>query len=357
MNADERFMHAALHMAGRGLGRVWPNPAVGCFIVKDNRVIARARTADGGRPHAETAALEQAGAEAEGATAYVTLEPCAHEGETPSCAKALIHAKIKKAVIGTIDPDPRTAGKGIEELKNAGIEVVTGVLEPECKAINAGFIMRIIKSRPLICLKAACTGEGYLTPPEGRWISGQTALGDVHLRRRKYDAILIGIGTALEDDPMLTPRLPGFNDAPVRIVLDSDLRLPATSNLARSAGIIPLWVIYAHDRQENAKELEKVGARLLKSPRHDLGAALKLLAREGITRLMVEGGPTIHKAFMDAGLYDDISLYRSRKIESGQGEPVFSTENLRKRVAAQGLVPLKTREIEQDSLEIYRRKV
>lgn len=357
MTNDERLMQTALRMAARGLGRVWPNPAVGCLIVKDGRILATARTADGGRPHAETVALAQAGANAQGACVYVTLEPCAHHGKTPPCVDALIAAKVGRVVVGTIDPDPRTAGKGIAALKEAGIETRMGVLDAECRALNAGFITRVTQNRPYICLKAACTGEGYLSPPEGRWISGPQALGQVHLQRRKFDAILIGIGTALADDPMLTPRLPGFNRAPVRIVIDSDLRLPADGNLARTAGIIPLWVLYAGDPQNRAQRLEAVGARLLKVPRHDLPAAMNLLAEEGITRLIVEGGPAIHRAFMDAGLCDEISLYRSLKISAGRGEAVFSEEKLKKFIQGIGLTASKTREIDQDSLEIYRRKV
>lgn len=357
MAAEERLMQAALRMADRGLRRVWPNPAVGCLIVQDNRIIARARTADGGRPHAETLALEQAGPQAEGATVYVTLEPCAHHGKTPPCVDSLIAAKVAKVVIGAIDPDPRTAGMGIEALKAAGIEVCIGVLEKDCKALNAGFFTRIAENRPYICLKAACTKEGYMTPPEGRWITGPQALNLVHLQRRKFDAILIGIGTALADDPMLTTRLPGFTHSPVRIVLDTHLRLPVTANLCKTAGIIPLWILHADDPHSRAAELESVGAKLFKIPSRDLAAAMRCLAEQGITRLLVEGGPAIHTAFMEAGLCDEITVYRSSEIISGRGEAVFSPEKIKKFADRKGLTPSKTRLIEQDSLEIYRRKV
>lgn len=357
MTNDERLMQTALRMAERGLGRVWPNPAVGCIIVKDGRIIATARTADGGRPHAETQALAQAGESAEGACVYVTLEPCAHHGQTPPCVEALIAAKVARVVIGAIDPDPRTAGKGVAALKAAGIETLNGVQENECRRLNAGFITRVTQNRPYICLKAACTAEGYLSPPEGRWITGPQALNHVHLQRRKFDAILIGIGTALADNPMLTTRLPGFHHSPVRIVLDSHLRLPADANLGKTAGIIPLWILHADDPQNRAAELESVGARLVKVPPRDLTAALRTLAEQGITRLLVEGGPAIHKAFMQAGLCDEISVYRSQKIAGGRGEPVFSAEKLKIFGRDNGLTPSKTREIDQDSLEIYRRKV
>lgn len=357
MAAQERLMQAALRMADRGLGRVWPNPAVGCVIVQGDRIIARARTANGGRPHAETIALEQAGPQAEGATVYVTLEPCAHHGKTAPCVDSLIAAKVARVVIGAIDPDPRTAGKGIEALKAAGIEVCTGVLEKDCKTLNAGFFTRVTENRPYIGLKAACTKEGYMTPPEGRWITGPQALNLVHLQRRKFDAILVGIGTALADDPMLTTRLPGFHHSPVRIVLDSHLRLPADANLCKTAGIIPLWILYANDPNNRAAELESVGAKLIQTSPRDLTAVLRTLAEQGITRLLVEGGPAIHKAFMQAGLCDEISVYRSHKIAGGRGEALFSAEKLKIFARENGLTPSKTREIDQDSLEIYRRKV
>lgn len=357
MNDEKRLMRAALHMAERGLGRVWPNPSVGCVIVREGRVIASAATASGGRPHAETIALQQAGQDAQGATVFVTLEPCAHEGKTPPCINALIEAKVKKVVIGTIDPDPRTAGKGIAALKEAGIEVVTGICEPECRSMNAGFFTRVTKGHPWICLKAACTAQGHLNPPEGRWISGSDALNDVHMRRRKYDAILIGIETALADDPMLTPRMPGFNTSPVRIVLDSHLRLPETSNLARTAGIIPLWIMYADDTHGRAKELEKVGARLIKTPHHDVAAAMKILADKGLTRILVEGGATVHNAFLKADLCDEMNIYRSKTIIEGRASNPFASEILEDFARKQGLSSMKTREWDQDSLEIWRRKV
>ena len=356
MDSDTRHMRAALHLAGRGLGRVWPNPSVGCVIVKNGAVIAQARTANGGRPHAETQALEQAGEQAKGATVYVTLEPCAHTGKTPSCANALIKAKVAKVFVGTVDPDPRTAGKGIEKLKQAGIEVSVGLLEQECKTLNAGFFLHITQSRPLIVLKAACTRSGHLSPESGRWITGEQALNRVHLERRKYDAILIGIGTALADDPLLTSRLPALDHEPVRVVLDSDLRLSEESLLIKSAKKIPLWLVYSDDPQGKTKSLEDRGVKLFKSTRHDLAAAMRVLAEQGITRLLVEGGPTIHSAFMQSGLYDEMSLYRSHRHVKGIGDPVFSDESVQFQGQSKGL-SVKTERIGEDSLEIWRRKV
>ncbi len=356
MDSDTRHMRAALHLAGRGLGRVWPNPSVGCVVVKNGAVIAQARTANGGRPHAEAQALEQAGEQAKGATVYVTLEPCAHTGKTPSCANALIKAKVAKVFVGTVDIDPRTAGKGIEKLKQAGIEVSIGLLEQECVALNRGFFLRITQNRPLIVLKAACTRSGHLSPESGRWITGEQALNRVHLERRKYDAILIGIGTALTDNPLLTSRLPALDHAPVRVVLDSELHLPEESVLVKTARKVPLWLIYATDSANKAKSLENKGIRLFKCSRYDLPAAMRVLAEQGITRLLVEGGPTIHSAFMQSGLYDEMSLYRSHRHVKGIGDPVFSDESVQSQGQSKGL-SLKTERIGEDSLEIWRRKV
>ncbi|MCB1680657.1 MAG: bifunctional diaminohydroxyphosphoribosylaminopyrimidine deaminase/5-amino-6-(5-phosphoribosylamino)uracil reductase RibD [Rhodospirillales bacterium] len=357
MDTDRRHMLAALHMARRGLGRVWPNPSVGCVIIKDGRMVGTARTANGGRPHAETLALQQAGQEAKGAVVYVTLEPCAHEGATPPCVDALIRAEVKRVVIGTVDPDPRTAGKGIKKLQEAGIETALGILEEECWQINQGFFLRITEHRPLIALKAACTQSGQLSPREGRWISGREALNHVHLERSKYDAILIGIGTALADDPMLTVRLPGLSHQPVRVVLDSGLRLRLESRLVKSAKTVPLWVIYAEADGIREKALQEQEVKLFKTTRHSLKEVVKRLAEEGITRLLVEGGPTIHGAFMKEGLCDQMSVYRSQEMSEGRGEALFAPPALESYRKKQGLALLKTRRIEQDLLEIYSRKV
>ncbi len=216
-------MRAALALARRGLGRVWPNPAVGCVLVRDDHVIGRGWTRAGGRPHAEAEALMRAGEAASGATAYITLEPCAHTGKTPPCAEALIGAGVKRAVIAVEDPDPRVSGKGIEMLKEAGMEVAIGIGEKEAKRLNAGFFSRITRGRPLITLKTATTLDGRIATGTGdsRWITGPGARRRGHMMRAMNDAVLTGIGTVLADDPSLTCRLPGLEDrSPVRIVVD-----------------------------------------------------------------------------------------------------------------------------------------
>ena len=241
-------MGIALALARRGLGRVWPNPAVGCLLVREGRIIGRGWTGSGGRPHAETEALRRASASggAAGATAYVTLEPCGHTGKTPPCAKALVEAGIGRAVVAATDPDPRVNGRGIAMLEAAGIEVTLGVRAAEARALNAGFLSRVEQGRPLVTLKLATTLDGRIATHTGasRWISGPVARDWTHALRAMSDAIMIGSGTALADDPELTCRLPGMTDlSPVRVVVDRRLRLPLTSRLVRDAKRQPTWLI------------------------------------------------------------------------------------------------------------------
>jgi diaminohydroxyphosphoribosylaminopyrimidine deaminase/5-amino-6-(5-phosphoribosylamino)uracil reductase len=277
-------MHHALTLASRALGRVAPNPAVGCVIVSpDGRVVGRGVTQDGGRPHAETVALAQAGEAARGATTYVTLEPCAHLAKTPPCADALIAAGVTRVVAAVEDPDPRVSGRGFAKLCEAGIEVVTGVMGTEAAALNAGFFFRIQKNRPLVTLKLAQSADHKTIPPQGadRWITGKEAQRFAHLLRAKHDAILVGVNTVIEDDPQLTVRLPGLEKySPLRIVLDRKGRMPKTANLAK-----PDTLVLADD----------------------IPTVLATLAGRGVTRLLVEGGATIAQAFADVA--DRLELF------------------------------------------------
>ncbi|MCK5275514.1 MAG: bifunctional diaminohydroxyphosphoribosylaminopyrimidine deaminase/5-amino-6-(5-phosphoribosylamino)uracil reductase RibD, partial [Alphaproteobacteria bacterium] len=220
-------MRAALALAGRGLGRVWPNPAVGCVLVdRDGRVTGRGWTQPGGRPHAETEALARAGGAAKGATAYVTLEPCVHHGQTPPCADALIEAGVARVIAATEDPDPRVKGGGLGRLRDAGIAVEAGLLREEAELLNAGYLMRQREGRPVVTLKLATTLDGRIATHAGesRWITGEAARARGHMMRARHDAIMVGIGTALADNPTLTCRLPGLEDrSPVRIVVDARL--------------------------------------------------------------------------------------------------------------------------------------
>src|SRR5215475_2950035 len=243
---DAGHMAAALDLARRGLGRVWPNPAVGCVLVRQGRVVGRGWTQPGGRPHAETEALHRAGAAAKGATAYVTLEPCSHHGRTPPCADALIAAGIARAVVAMEDPDPRVSGAGLARLREAGIKVDLGLGESEAGEINAGFFLRIRERRPLITLKLAMTLDGRIATRSGesRWITGEAARARAHLLRAQHDAVMVGSGTVLADDPLLNVRLPGLGrQSPLRIVLDGRMRLSLTSALVAGARETPTWLV------------------------------------------------------------------------------------------------------------------
>jgi diaminohydroxyphosphoribosylaminopyrimidine deaminase / 5-amino-6-(5-phosphoribosylamino)uracil reductase len=311
-------MRHALRLAARGLGRVAPNPAVGCVIVgSDGVIVGRGWTQPGGRPHAETVALAQAGTSARGATAYVTLEPCAHQGLTPPCVDALIAAQVARVVGAIRDPDPRVSGAGYQRLKDAGIAVTQAVLEEDARALNAGFFKRVTAGRPLVGLKIAESADGYVAGPAGskRWITSEWARRHSHLLRAEHDAILIGIGTVLADDPLLTCRLAGLeNRSPSRVVLDSRLRLPPGSQLARSAREVPVILFTATG--EGGAGLTRAGVTIERvagdvQGRPDLAAVLKALGARGMTRLLVEGGPTVHGALLQRNLADLAYIYRA----------------------------------------------
>lgn len=313
MSADLVHMRHALVLARRALGSAWPNPAVGCVIVSaDGRVAGRGWTGKGGRPHAEAIALAQAGDDAKGATAYVTLEPCAHQGETPPCAKALIDAGIARVVAAVEDPDPRVCGKGISMLWDAGVKVASGVLEEEAAALNAGFFLRIKEKRPLVTLKIAQSLDGKTATVSGqsKWITGPLARRFGHLLRAQNDAILIGIETALADDPELTCRIPGLEDrSPVRVVLDSRLRLRADLKLVRSANEVPTLVFTTVGGGIGDAETIRMPKDARGRP--DIGHVLNALAERGITRLLVEGGASVHATFLDRGLVDRLEVFRA----------------------------------------------
>ena len=254
----------ALRLAARGLGRTWPNPAVGCVVVKDGRIVGRGWTQPGGRPHAETEALGRAGRQALGATAYVTFEPCAHYGRTPPCTMALIHAGVRRVVVATTDPDRRVDGQGVAQLRQAGVEVELGLLRAEAEALNAGFLLKERARRPLVTLKLATSLDGRIATRSGQsqWLTGQQARARGHWLRATHDAIMVGSGTALADDPALTCRLPGLDArSPVRVVLDGRLRLPPISRLAMTACAAPTW-LFTH-QAARAEELRRLGVEVI----------------------------------------------------------------------------------------------
>ena len=305
---DARFMRTALLLGGRGLGRCWPNPSVGCVIVRDGRIVGRGWTGPGGRPHAETEALRRAGSAARGATAYVTLEPCAHRGRTPPCTEALIGAGVARVVVACRDPDPRVDGRGIAALRAAGIAVDLGCLEDEARFQHAGLFRRVRDGRPLVTVKLATSLDGRIATAAGhsRWITGPRARLAGHRLRATHDAVMIGSGTALADDPLLTCRIPGLEErSPVRIVADRRLRLPPRARLLADAPARPLWILTAADPPAAAaRALEDAGAELLPVAEPFLPNALARLAERGITRLLVEGGGELVAALLRAGLVD-----------------------------------------------------
>jgi diaminohydroxyphosphoribosylaminopyrimidine deaminase/5-amino-6-(5-phosphoribosylamino)uracil reductase len=332
--ADRRFMDLALSLGRRGLGKTWPNPAVGAVIVKDGVIVGRGWTQPGGRPHAEVEALRRAGKAARGATLYVTLEPCSHHGKTPPCADAVIAAGITRVVSALEDPNPEVAGEGHGRLRAARIAVEVGAGAEEARRDHAGHIRRMRERRPHVMLKLAISADGK-AGAAGRKsipITGEAVRERVHLLRAHSDAIMVGIGTVLADDPLLTCRLPGMaEDSPVRIVADSMLRLPVNSRLVRSAYETPVWALTGLGApQASEAALLPLGVEVLRSPqsvgRLDLKDGLERLAAKGITRLMVEGGPTLAAAFIAADLVDEAVLFHAPKIVGPDGVDALATD-------------------------------
>jgi diaminohydroxyphosphoribosylaminopyrimidine deaminase/5-amino-6-(5-phosphoribosylamino)uracil reductase len=320
-------MAMALSLGRRGLGRTWPNPAVGAVLVKDGVIVGRGWTQPGGRPHAEAEALRRAGGAARGATLYVTLEPCSHHGKSPPCADAVIAAGVARVVSALEDPNPEVAGEGHARLRAAGLAVDIGVGAEAARHDHAGHILRMREHRPRVLLKLAISADGKAGAAGGRpvAITGAAVHDRVHLLRAQNDAIMIGAGTALADDPMLTCRLPGMAQrSPLRIVLDGALRLPVSSRLVRTARQTPVWAIAGAGAPTAAEEVLRThGVEVLREAesggRLDLPAVIKLLAGRGITRLMVEDGPTLAAALIRAELVDEAILFHAAKIIGADG--------------------------------------
>ncbi|MEE3625089.1 bifunctional diaminohydroxyphosphoribosylaminopyrimidine deaminase/5-amino-6-(5-phosphoribosylamino)uracil reductase RibD [Nitrospirillum sp. BR 11752] len=361
---DVAHMRAALSLASRGLGRCWPNPAVGCVIVRDGYVVGRGWTQPGGRPHAETVALAQAAGAAEGATAYVTLEPCSHVGKTPPCADALVAAGVARVVVAIGDPDPRVSGRGIARLRAAGITVDLGLLEEEAGLVTEGFLRRVTEGRPMVTLKLATTLDGRIATKahESQWITGPVARSWGHGLRATHDAIMVGIGTALADDPELTCRLPGLEDrSPVRIVVDSRLRLPLTSRLVRDARRVPVWVATlaggdAHRRRAyqdcgvEVIEIEPDAGGVM-----PLRAVLAALGGRGLTRVLVEGGAQLAASLFKEDLVDRLEWYRAAKVIGGDGLAAAQGFGLERLDGAPRFTCVDVRAAGDDKAESYRR--
>ncbi|MDJ0824262.1 MAG: bifunctional diaminohydroxyphosphoribosylaminopyrimidine deaminase/5-amino-6-(5-phosphoribosylamino)uracil reductase RibD [Rhodobacter sp.] len=322
-------MAHALALAARGLGQVWPNPAVGCVIVAEGRVVGRGWTQPGGRPHAETVALAQAGEAARGATAYVTLEPCAHQGRTPPCADALIASGVARLVVAHQDPDPRVNGAGLTRLRAAGIEVTEGVGADAAKRLQRGFLTRVRLSRPLVTLKLAGSFDGRIATATGesRWITGPEARRAVHALRARHDAVLVGSGTARADDPTLTVRGLGVARQPVRIVWSRRLDLPLEGALAAGAAEAPVWLCHGFDADPAARRAwADRGARLFEvatgaAGQIDPAAALQALGAAGLTRVLCEGGGALAAALLSAGLVDELVGFTAGLALGAEGRP------------------------------------
>ncbi|MFQ5984551.1 MAG: bifunctional diaminohydroxyphosphoribosylaminopyrimidine deaminase/5-amino-6-(5-phosphoribosylamino)uracil reductase RibD [Alphaproteobacteria bacterium] len=355
-------MRSALGLARRSLGAVWPNPSVGCILVRDGRVVGRGWTQPGGRPHAESEAIARAGSLARGATAFVTLEPCAHQGETPPCAKALVRAGVARVVVGLGDPDARVNGAGLERLRAAGVKVETGVAEAEAAELNAGYLMRVRAGRPLVTLKAATTLDGRIATGKGesRWVTGEAARAQAHALRASHDAVAVGAATALADDPELTCRLPGLGRrSPVRVVFDGRLRLSLTSRLVETAREVPTWIVALKGAEDDRRrafratgvDLVQVEADAEGHP--DLAEALAKLGERGLTRLLVEGGGRLAAALLRRRLVDRLVWFHAPRIMGGDGLPAAAGFGVDRLGEAPGFRRLSLLEIGGDLMETY----
>jgi diaminohydroxyphosphoribosylaminopyrimidine deaminase / 5-amino-6-(5-phosphoribosylamino)uracil reductase len=364
--ADQRFMQLALTLGRRGQGRTWPNPAVGAVVVKDGVIVGRGWTQPGGRPHAEPVALRQAGEAARGATLYVTLEPCSHFGRSPPCADAVIAAGIARVVSAIEDPNPEVAGQGHARLRAAGIAVDIGLCAAEAARDHAGHFRKVRDKRPHVILKLAVSSDNRIGAAGHKpvAISGEAARARVHLLRAQCDAILVGIGTVLADDPLLTCRLPGMEArSPVRVVLDRALRLPGTSQLVHSARQTPLWVVTSElSEAPAATKLGAAGALVIRvattneqRPGLDLLAVLHALAEKGITRLLVEGGARVASSFVSTGLVDEFWLLRGPQAIGTDGIAALDALPLTTITQSPAFHVRASEKLENDTLTIYER--
>ncbi|CAN5191941.1 bifunctional diaminohydroxyphosphoribosylaminopyrimidine deaminase/5-amino-6-(5-phosphoribosylamino)uracil reductase RibD [soil metagenome] len=366
MSEDLRYMQLALALGRRGQGRTWPNPAVGAVIVRDGVIVGRGWTQPGGRPHAEPEALKRAGEAARGATLYVTLEPCSHFGKSPPCADAIIAAGIARVVSAVEDPNPEVGGQGHARLRAAGISVDVGLCAEEAAHDHAGHFLRVREKRPFVILKLAVSADDKIAAAGHRpvAITGEAAKARVHLLRAQSDAILVGIGTVLADDPLLTCRLPGLAaQSPVRVVLDRALRMPGESRLFHSAREHSLWVMTSDlSEAPAAMKLGAAGAQVIRVPVSpapmpglDLKSVLNALSERGITRLMVEGGARVASSFLSAGLADEVWLLRGLASIGMDGIPALDPQPLSVVTRSPHWRMRATETLDKDTLTIYER--
>jgi diaminohydroxyphosphoribosylaminopyrimidine deaminase/5-amino-6-(5-phosphoribosylamino)uracil reductase len=355
-------MALALSLGRRGMGQCAPNPAVGCVIVQGDRIVGRGSTAPGGRPHAETIALAQAGGRAHGATAYVTLEPCAHHGQTPPCAEALIAAGVARVVAPFDDTDPRVSGRGFAMLRAAGIAVTTGILADEAARDHAGFLIRNEVGRPFVTLKLATSFDGRIATASGhsQWITGPEARRAVHAMRARHDAVMVGAGTARADDPMLTARGMGVARQPVRVVVSRRLDIPLMSQLARSAREVPLWLCHGAEVDDALAEAWRgIGARLLPcdvvAGQVDPASLLQALGAAGLTRVFCEGGGALAASLLAAGLVDELVGFTAGLAIGAEGLPGIGALGLARLDEAPRFALIEARAIGGDVLHRWAR--
>jgi diaminohydroxyphosphoribosylaminopyrimidine deaminase/5-amino-6-(5-phosphoribosylamino)uracil reductase len=358
-----KAMRAALALARRGLGTVWPNPAVGCVIVNDGRVVGRGWTQPSGRPHGETEALRRAGEAARGAVAHVSLEPCCHWGRTPPCVDALVTAGVRRVVVALEDPDPRVAGEGLHRLRAAGLDVEVGLCADEAAEVNVGFLSRLRLGRPLVTVKFATSLDGRIATASGesQWITGPPARERAHALRASHDAIMVGTGTVIADDPQLTCRLPGLDHrSPVRVVIDRHLRIPPSARLIADARRVPTWVLTLQSADPGRREAFLANHVTLIDIDHDsegqvdLAAALRALGERGITRLLVEGGAGLAAAFFRSRLVDRLVWVHAPLAIGGDGIPAIAELDLAALADAPAFERLSTETIGGDVLTIFR---
>jgi diaminohydroxyphosphoribosylaminopyrimidine deaminase / 5-amino-6-(5-phosphoribosylamino)uracil reductase len=360
---DLDAMRTALALARRGLGAVWPNPAVGCVIVNDGRIVGRGWTQPGGRPHGETEALRRAGGAARGAVAHVSLEPCCHWGRTPPCVDALVTAGVRRVVVALEDPDPRVAGEGLRRLRAAGLDVEVGLCAEAAAEVNAGFLSRLRLGRPLVTLKLATSLDGRIATASGesQWITGPPARERAHAMRASHDAIMVGTGTVVADDPQLTCRLPGLGHrSPVRIAVDRHLRISPAARLITDACRVPTWVLTLRSAPSARRATFLAsGVTLIdvdpdREGQIDLAAALGALGERGITRLLVEGGARLAAAFIRARLVDRLAWVHAPLVIGGDGIPAITGLTLAALADAPAFERLSTEPIGDDVLTTFR---
>jgi diaminohydroxyphosphoribosylaminopyrimidine deaminase/5-amino-6-(5-phosphoribosylamino)uracil reductase len=324
---DKEYMKLALRLAEAAKGQTSPNPMVGAVVVNNGEVVGIGAHLRAGESHAEVHALQMAGKRAKGATVYVTLEPCSHYGKTPPCCDMLIEKEVKRVVIATLDNNPLVSGRGMRRLQEAGIEVVTGVLEEEAKRLNKAFFHYMKTKRPYVTLKTAVSLDGKIATSTGesKWITGKQAREDVHTYRHEHDAILVGVNTVITDNPSLTTRLPNGGKHPLRVILDTHLRTPLSSKILRD-GLAPTWIVTgSHVSKEKIQKYESNDVTVLPMSTSiiTIGELLSVLGEKGILSLFVEGGQHVHASFLEEGYWDQLIMYMSPRLIGGQHAPSF----------------------------------